>query len=167
MRNKTILRIVMATALLILAIPAAATAQIYQRTYDPYNRYDRSDRRDVRDAINRLDNSAVQLERDLSVGRQRRVLGGLFWVSNVDTNAVEEVRNFRAAVRELRQSLRGDYALDSSRDEARTVIRQGMELDRYLRLRTGSANVDADLANIRSSLHLLADAFDLNMRYSY
>ena len=173
MRNKTILRILMATALLILAIPAAVTAQIYQRTYDPYNRYDRdpynrydrSDRRDVRNAINRLDNSAVQLEQDLSVGRQRRVLGGLFWVSNVDTNAVAEVRDFRAAVRDLRRSLRGDYALDSSRDEARMVIQRGIQLDRYLRLRTGSANVDADLANIRSNLHLLADAFDLNMRY--
>lgn|SRR5262249_45201092 len=158
----------MATALLILAIPAVATAQIYQRSYDPYNRYDqydRSDRRDVRDAINRLDYSAIQLERDLSFGRQRRVLGGLFWVSNVDTNAVAEVQDFRAAVRELRRSMREDYAFDSSRDEARMVIQRGIELDRYLRLRTGSASVDADLANLRSNLHVLADAFDLNMRY--
>jgi len=155
----------MATALLILAIPAVATAQIYQRSYDPYNRYDRSDRRDVFDAINRLDNSAVQLERDLTIGRQRRVLGGLFWVSNVDTNAVAEVRDFRAAVRELRRSMREDYELDNSRDEARMVIQRGIELDRYLRLRTGSASVDADLANLRSNLHVLADAYDLNMRY--
>ena len=52
------------------------------------------DRRDVRDAINRLDNSAVQLERDLNTGRQRRIFGGLLWASTVDNNAIAEVREF-------------------------------------------------------------------------
>lgn len=154
----------MAIALLILAIPVAASAQVYERNYDRYG-YNRADRRDVRDAINRLDNSAVQLERDLNTGRQRRVLGGLFWVSTVDNTAIAEVRDFRAAVRELRRSVRGDYSLDSSRDEARLVIDRGIQLDRYLRLRTGNANVDVDLANVRSNLHLLAEAYDISLRY--
>ena len=152
----------MAIALLMLAIPATASAQIvYQRNND---RYDRADRRDVREAINRLDSSAVQLERDLNTGRQRRVLGGLFLVSNVDNNAVAEVRNFREAVRELRRSFRGD-ALSNSADEARLVIDRGIQLDRYLRLRTGSASVDADLADLRSSLHVLAEAYGMRTRY--
>ena len=153
----------MAIALLILAIPATASAQIVyqQRNYD---RYDRIDRRDVRDAINRLDNSAVQLERDLNTGRERRVLGGLFWVRNIDNNAVSEVRDFRQAVRELRRSFRGD-ALSNSTDEARLVIDRGIQLDRYLRLRTGSANVDADLADLRSNLHVLAEAYGMSLRY--
>lgn len=154
----------MAIALLILAIPVAASAQVYERNYDRYG-YNRADRRDVRDAINRLDNSAVQLERDLNTGRQRRVLGGLFWVSTVDNNAIAEVRDFRAAVRDLRRSVRGDYSLDSSRDEARLVIDRGIQLDRYLRLRTGNANVDVDLANVRSNLHLLAEAYGMSLRY--
>ena len=152
----------MAIALLMLAIPATASAQfVYQRNND---RYDRDDRRDVREAINRLDSSAVQLERDLNTGRQRRVLGGLFLISNVDNNAVAEVRNFREAVRELRRSLRGDV-LSNSTDEARLVIDRGIQLDRYLRLRTGSASVDADLADLRSNLHLLAEAYGMRSRY--
>ena len=160
MRSKTLIRILMTSALLILAIPLAGSAQIYQRDY----RYDRTDWRDVRDAIAQLNSSASQLERDLNYGRQRRVLGGLFYVNTVDTNAVDQVRDFRRAVSDLRRSMRDDY-VDNSRDEARVVIDRGLQLDRYLRLRTGSASVDADLANMRSSLHVLAEAYGLSLRY--
>ena len=159
MRRNT-LRILLATALLICALPVLASAQIYER----YN-YDRSDQRDVRDAVARLDNASARLENDLNYGRQRRVLGGLFWVSTVDSTAVVETRDFRNAVRELRRSLRGDFDLNDSQEEARVVLDRGIQLDRYLRLRTGSTSVDSDLADIRSSLHVIADAYGLNMRY--
>lgn len=151
----------MAIALLILAIPATALAQVYERNY---SRYDRVDRRDVRDAISRLDNSSVRLQQDLNSGKNRRVLGGLFWVRNVDENSIAQVRNFRDALRDLRRSFRED-ALGRTTDEARRVIDRGIELDRYLRLRTGSASVDADLADLRSNLHVLADAYGMSMRY--
>ena len=158
----------MAITLLILAIPVAASAQVYQRNYDRYDYdrygYDRSNRRDIREAINRLDSSGARLQSDLNNGRSRRVLGGLFWVRSVDENAIAQVRNFRQAVRELRRSLRGD-ALGNSVDEARLVIDRGIELDRYLRLRTGNPSVDADLAEVRSNLHLLADAYGMSLRY--
>jgi len=153
----------MAMALLILAIPVVASAQIYQRNDDRYD-YNRTDRRDVRNAIIRLDNSAARLERDLNIGRSRRVFGGIFYVRNVDESAIAEVRNFRDSVRDLRQSFRGDYLYNSA-DEARMVLDRGVQLDRYLRLRTGNANVDYDLADLRSALNLLADAFDLRVRY--
>src|SRR5205085_5137176 len=159
MRRNT-LRILLATALLICALPVLASAQIYER----YN-YDRSDTRDVRDAVARLDNASARLESDLNYGRQRPVLGGLFWVSRVDSTAVVETRDFRNAVRGLRRSLRGDFDLNDSQEEARVVLDRGIQLDRYLRLRTGSTSVDSDLADIRSSLHVIADAYGLNMRY--
>ena len=159
MRRNT-LRILLATALLICALPVLASAQIYER----YN-YDRSDTRGVRDAVARLDNASARLESDLNYGRQRRVLGGLFWVSTVDSTAVVETRDFRSAVRDLRRSLRGDFDLNDSQEEARVVLDRGIQLDRYLRLRTGSTSVDSDLADIRSSLHVIADAYGLNMRY--
>jgi len=159
MRRNT-LRILLATALLICALPVLASAQIYER----YN-YDRSDQRDVRDAVARLDNASARLENDLNYGRQRRVLGGLFWVSTVDSTAVVETRDFRSAVRDLRRSLRGDFDLNDSQEEARVVLDRGIQLDRYLRLRTGSTSVDSDLADIRSSLHVIADAYGLNMGY--
>jgi hypothetical protein len=158
MKKKLLMRILMATALLILAIPASA--QVYNRAYDN----DRSNRRDVRQAIARLDNASARLENDLSVGRQRRVFGGLFLVRNVDNGAISQVREFRQAVRDLRRNMRRDFG-DNSADEAREVLNRGAELDRYLRLRTGSANVDADLAEIRSNLHLIADAYGWRLSY--
>jgi hypothetical protein len=162
MRSKTLIRILMAISLLILAIPVVASAQGYNRS--PYD-YDRYDRRDLRDVIARLDNATVRLESDLSVGRNRRVLGGFFWVRDVDNNAIAEVRDFRQTVRQLRRSMRS--GLEGSQDEARMVLEQGIRLDRYLRTRTGSANVDADLADIRSNLNLIANAYGLSTREFY
>jgi len=166
MRNNILTRFLLAIALLILAIPVVASAQFYRdRYYDQRDRYDQTDRRDLHDAIMRLDNSSARLESDLNAGRQRPVLGGLFWVRNVDNNAVAEVRDFRQAVRELRRSSRGGFDPNNSIDEARMVLDRGVQLDRYLRLRTGRADVDADLADIRSSLHVIADAYGLSMPY--
>lgn len=162
MRNK-FSRTLIPVIFLVLALPVLASAQMYNRDYDRDN--NRIDRRDVRDAIVRLDNTGARLESDLRAGEGRRVLGGLFWVRNVDSNAIAEVRDFRRAVQDLRRSSRGAYGLDRSRDEARVVLDRGMELDRYLRLRTGRVSVDADLADLRSGLHLIADAYDLNLPY--
>ena len=87
MRNKILIRLLMVTTLLILALPVVGSAQFYNR-----DRYDRTDRRDVHDAIVRLDNSTARLEGDLSYTQGRRVLG-IFWVSNSDPNALSEGKN--------------------------------------------------------------------------
>jgi len=149
----------MAIALLILAFPVVASAQFYNR-----DRYARSDLGDVRDAIIRLDNSSARLENDLSYTRGRRVLG-VFWVTNTDSNAIAEVRDFRSAVRELRFASHGGRDLENSYDEARMVLDRGVQLDRYLRLRTGNTTVDADLSDIRSQLHVIADAYGMRVPY--
>jgi hypothetical protein len=162
MRKNILIRLLMATALLIFAIPVVASAQI--QIYDRY-RYDRDiDRDDVHDAIIRLQNSSARLESNLSTPRGRRVLG-LFWVTNTDTTAIAEVRDFRRAVRELRRASAGGRDLRNSYDEARMVVDQGLRLDRYLRLRTGRTDVDAELSEIRSNLHVIADAYGMNIRY--
>jgi hypothetical protein len=160
MKNNFLIRILLAAALLIVAAPVIASAQIYNR-YD----YDRSNRADVRDAIARLDNASGRLQSDLYAGSERRVLGGLLSFSSVDNDGVAKVRDFLRAVRDLRASARGGYALDRSVGEARAVLAQGVQLDRYLRLRTGRTSVDADLADIRSDLHVIADAYGLSMPY--
>ena len=163
MKNRLI-SLLATTVFLVLAIPAVTSAQVY-RTYDDNRDYNRADRRDAREAISRLENTGARLESDLRSGSGRRVLGGLFYVRNVDNTAIAEVRDFRRAVQDLRQSARGANGLDRSVDEARDVISRGVRLDRYLRLRTGSTYIDSDLAELRSNLHLLADAYDLNMRF--
>ncbi len=119
----------------------------------------------MRDAIARLDNASARLQSDLYAGSERRIFGGFLSFRSVDNDAVAQARDFRRAVRDLRASARGGYALDSSVDEARAVLNQGVQLDRYLRLRTGRTSVDADLAEIRSDLHVIADAYGLRMPY--
>lgn len=163
MRNNTLMRLSMAAALLIMAIPVVAAAQSYNRN-DNRDRYDRTGRRDVHDAIMRLNNAGGRLESDLNAMRRHRVFGSL-WVTTADPAAIAEVRDFRRGVRELRNASDGGRDLSGTYDEARQVLDQGAQLDRYLRLRTGSTNVDADLSELRSSLHLLADAYNLRIAY--
>jgi len=168
MRNNLLLKTLMTVALLILAIPIGASAQRirdrYDNRYDNPGQYDRMDRRQLRQAISRLDNSAAQLESDLNVSRGRRVLG-LFWVGSTDNTAVGRVRDFRRAVRQLRNASDNGRDLRDGYDEARIVLDRGIQLDRYLRLRTGNTQVDADLSELRSNLHLLAEAYDLRIAY--
>lgn len=159
MRNKLLVRLLMATALLILAFPVVASAQFYNR-----DRYDRSDRRDVREAMMRLNNASSRLESDLYSTQRRRVLG-IFSLTTTDPTAIAEVREFRRAVGELRNASNNGRDLSGTYDEARMVLDRGVQLDRYLRLRTGSANVDADLSEIRSNLHIIADAYNLRIPY--
>ena len=163
MKNRLLVGTLLAVALLIVSAPAIVSAQDYDR-YDPY-RYDRSSRQDVRDAINRLDRASARLQGDVNAGSQRSFLGGILSFRTVDTDAVDQVRDFRFAVRNLRAAARGGFDLDDSVDQARVVLDRGVQLDRYLRLRTGRADVDADLADIRSDLHVIADAYGLSVPY--
>lgn len=165
MKNNILVRMILAAALLTVAVPVIASAQIYQRN-DPYRSdRDRTSRQDVREAINQLDRASARLQNDVNSGRQHSVLGGILSFRTVDNQAVDQVRDFRRSVRNLRGAARGGSDLDRSADEARTVLAQGVELDRYLRLRTGRADVDADLADLRSSLHIIADAYGLSVPY--
>jgi hypothetical protein len=167
MRKRIFFNSLIAVALLILAIPFAASAQNYRERYydqNQYNRYDRVDPREVRAAINRLDYSSVRLENDLNYGNRRRVFG-IFELNTVDNSAIAEVRDFRRAVRQLRNASAGGRDLSNSYDEARVVLDQGARLDRYLRLRTGSTSVDADLSDLRSNLHVIADAYGMRVPY--
>ena len=168
MRNNLLLKTLITAALLILAIPIGASAQQYRDRYynrnDNRDQYDQVNRRQVREAIQRLDYSAARLESDLNVNRGRRVLG-IFWVSNTDSTAIAEVRDFRLAVRQLRNASNNGRDPGDGYDEARMVLDRGMQLDRYLRVRTGSTQVDADLSELRSNLHVLADAYNLRITY--
>ncbi len=168
MRHNILIKLLILAALLILAIPIGASGQVYRDRYnDRYNnrdQYDRVDPRDVRDTINRLESSSSRLENDLNYTPGRRVLG-IFQLRTTDNNAIEQVRDFRRAVAMLRNSSGNGRALNRSVDEAQMVLDRGAQLDRYLRLRTGSSRVDEDLSELRSNLHMLADAYGLTVPY--
>ena len=165
MRSTMILGLLMAAALLVLAMPAGTSAQIYRDRYYDYNYRDQyNDNFALRNALARLDNSTAQLQNDLRFGSQRTVFG-ILQFRTVDTSAIAQVTDFRRAVRQLRNSSYNGRDLENSVEDAQMVLDQGIQLDRYLRLRSGSTTVDADLSEIRSSLHVIADAYDLSMRY--
>ncbi len=168
MRHNKLTKPLMAAALLILAIPLGASAQVYRdrynERYEYRDQYNRVDEREVRSAMYRLEDSSRRLENDLNLTPGRRVLG-IFEFRTVDNNATAQVRDFRRAVRQLRNNSDNGRDLDGSIDEARLVLERGAQLDRYLRLRTGSTRVDADLSDLRSNLHILAEAYGLNVPY--
>lgn len=168
MRQSLLIRVLMATALLILSVPVVASAQIYDRyrndRVDRYERVDRNQIREARQAIVRLDNATGRLENNLSVPRGRRVLG-MFSVTTNDNTALAEIREFRQTVRQLRRASAGGRDLRNSYDEARLVVEQGTRLDRSLRLSTGRADVDQELSELRSNLHVIAEAYGLTRRY--
>ncbi|MDX6574801.1 MAG: hypothetical protein QOE96_754 [Blastocatellia bacterium] len=118
----------------------------------------------MREVISRLDNTTAQLENDLNSTPGRRVLG-IFQFRTIDNNSIAQVRDFRRAVRQLRNNSANGRALNGSVGEAQVVLERGVQLDRYLRLRTGSERVDADLSELRSNLHMLADAYGLSVPY--
>jgi hypothetical protein len=168
MKHNLPTKLLIAVALLILAVPVGASAQVFRdRYYTPDNsrdQYDRVNRRELRDAVARLENTSARLENDLNYTPGRRVLG-IFQLRTVDNSAIAQVRDFRRTVRQLRNNSDNGRDFRRSADEAQLVLERGVQLDRYLRLRTGSTRVDEDLSELRSSLHTLADAYGLNMPY--
>lgn len=164
MRHHNLLtKLLIAAALLILAFPLAVSSQVYNRD-SRYAARGQYDRRDARQAIARLENSSARLESDLNYTNRRRVLG-IFELRTTDNNALAQVRDFRQVVRQLRNNSDNGRALDRSADQAQLVLDRGVQLDRYLRLRTGSTSVDFDLSELRSSLHILADAYGLSVPF--
>jgi hypothetical protein len=104
----------------------------------------------------------MRLENDLNYTPGRKVLG-ILQLRSVDNSAIAQVRDFRRTVRNLKNTSDNGRGLNRSVDEARMVLDRGAQLDRYLRLRTGSSTVDEDLSELRSSLHILADAYGLTV----
>src|SRR6266436_3178979 len=121
MRHNILTKPLMAAALLILAIPLGASAQVYRDQYNRYDnqdRYDRVNRQDIRVVINRLEGLSARLENDVNFTPSRRVLG-IFQFRTVDSDAIAQVRDFRRAVRQLRNN--SDWRDQNWRDQNRGV----------------------------------------------
>ena len=158
MRRKLLITSIIAAVLLILALPMAAGAQSYNRNYD---RNYRSDRRDLHDAIQRLDYSSALLQSDLNSRGSRRGFG-LFWMR--ETSAIEAARDFRRAVRDLRNSSNDGRNLNRGYDEARVLIARGADVHREI-LRSGNTRLDTDWLQVRQDLQRVADEYGLSIPY--
>ena len=130
-----------AAAILALALPVAASAQWGRYPQDRYpdNRgYGRYDDRGLRDSVHRLDRLAKDFERDMDRALDRSRANG----TNREDRINDQVHQFRDAVGDLKSRVGNGRDLNRSSNEARRVIQEADDLDRFARRgfdgRTGS-----------------------------
>ena len=133
---------ILAAAVLALALPAAAAAQWgggYPQDRYPDNRGNgRYDDRGLRDSVHRLDRLAKDFERDMDRALDRSRTNG----SRREDQINNQIHQFRDSVGDLKSSVGNGRDLNRSSDEARRVLQEADNLDRYARRgfdgRTGS-----------------------------
>lgn len=119
---------IFAAAILALALPAAASAQ-YGRYPDDNRGYGRYDDRGLKDSVNRLDRLAKDFERDIDRALDRSRANG----SSREDQINNQVHQFRDAVGDLKSRVGNGRDLNRSANEARRVLQEADDLDRFAR----------------------------------
>ena len=121
---------IFAAAILALALPAAASAQWGRQDRYPDNRgYGRYDDRGLRDSVQRLDRLAKDFERDMDRALDHSRVNG----SNREDRINDQVHQFRNAVGDLKSRVGNGRDLNRSSNEARRVLQEADQLDRFAR----------------------------------
>jgi len=123
---------IFAAAILALALPAAASAQWggYPQGRYPDNRGNgRYDDRGLRDSVQRLDRLAKDFERDVDRSLDHSRVNG----SNREDQINNQVHQFRDAVGDLKSRVGNGRDLNRSSNEARRVLQEADQLDRFAR----------------------------------
>ena len=132
MNRHTLKFSIFAAAILALALPAAASAQWGRYPQDRYpdNRgYGRYDDRGLRDSVHRLDRLAKDFERDMDRALDRSRVDG----TNREDRINDRVHQFRDAVGDLKSRVGNGRDLNRSANEARRVLQEADQLDRFAR----------------------------------
>ena len=119
---------IFAAAILALALPAAASAQ-YGRYPDDNRGYGRYDDRGLKDSVHRLDSLAKNFERDIDRALDHSRTNG----SNREDRINDQVHRFRDAVGDLKSRVGNGRDLNRSANEARRVLQEADDLDRFSR----------------------------------
>lgn len=150
---------VFAFSLLILGLPAIASAQWRDNRNDDYygnGNYNRSLQSTIKNLKNNTKEFAKRLDRELDRSR--------YDGSNREDRINEIANNFRDAVKDLDNSYdnRSDY--NRSQDEVRRVLSLGSRLDNALSRARLSYNLQNDWSRIRQDLRVLSDSFNYDYR---
>ncbi len=148
-----------AFSLLILGLPAIASAQWRDNRNDDYNRsgnYNRNLQSTIRNLKNRSNQFERRLDRELDNSRydERRREDRLNQLARDFANATERL--------DSEYDNRRDY--NDSYDEARRVLDLGSQIDRVISRARLNGNVQGDWNRIRQDLQVLASAYNYNNR---
>lgn len=159
---------IFAFSLLVLALPAVASAQWRDRDRDDdyygNSRYNRNIRGTVQNLKNRARNFERQTNRiedrdDDRDDRWRNRRGG-GWNNNGDIDRIEDLADrFKKATDDLADEYGNGRNLNNSRDEAQRVLDIGSEIDQVLYSRRGNNNLQREWNQIRNDLRVLEDAY--------
>lgn len=148
---------IFAFALLVLALPAIASAQYRGNRNDDYYGNNRNNR-NLQATVKNLKNRSNQFERRLDRELDRSRYDG----RNREDNLNRLAEDFANAAERLDDEYdnRGDY--NRSRDEAQRVLQLGNQLDRAISRARINGNVQNDWNRIRQDLNVLANAYNYN-----
>jgi hypothetical protein len=159
MRNKdTLIFSIFAAAILALALPAAASAQWggYPQSRYPDDRgYGRYDDRGLRDSVHRLDRLAKDFERDMDRALDHSRANG----SRREDEINNQVHQFRNAVGDLKSRVGNGRDLNRSSNEARRVLQEADDLNRFGGRRGFDSRTASEWSQIQQELRYISNVY--------
>ena len=152
---------VFAFSLLILGLPAVASAQWGNNRNDDYNRNNRGNyNSNLQSTIKNLKNRSNQFER-----RVDRALDNSRYDERRREDRLNELaRNFADATQKLDDEYDNRRDYNQSQDEAQRVLTLGSQIDRAISRARLDNNVQNEWNRIRQDLQVLASAYNFNNR---
>ncbi len=168
MTNRHTLKFSMvAAAILAIALPATAAAQWggnYPQDRYPDNRGNgRYDDRGLRDSVHRLDRLSKDFERDMDRALDRSRVNG----SRQEDRINEQVHQFRDAVGDLKSRVGNGRDLNRSADEARRVLEEAQQVDRFARPRWYDGGMSSQWSQIQQELRYISNAYGFRYNGGY
>lgn len=158
---------VFAFSLLILGLPAIASAQYRNNRNDDYNRNNRNNgdynrnsgyNRNLQGTIKNLKNRSHEFERRLD----RELDHSRYDGRNREDRINQIAGDFTNAAERLDDEYDNNRDYNRSQDEVQRVLQLGNQLDRALSRSRLNASVQNDWNRIRQDLSVLADAYNSN-----
>ena len=147
-----------AAAILALCLPAAAAAQWGRYPQDRYPGDDRGngryDDRGIRDSVNRLDRLAKDFERDMDRALDHSRANG----SRREDDINNQVHQFRNSVSDLKSRVGNGRDLNRSSNEARRVLQEADDLDRFSR-RGFDSRTASEWSQIQQELRYISSVY--------
>ncbi len=149
-----------AAAILAFCLPAAAAAQwggrYPQDRYPDDNRGNgRYDDRGLRDSVHRLDRLAKDFEKDMDRALDHSRTNG----SRREDDINNQVRQFRNAVGDLKSRVGNGRDLNRSENEARRVLQEANDLDRFAGRRGFDGRTASEWSQIQQELRYISNVY--------